>query len=225
MALKLITETVYGLIHEEVGKNLYIHGIYSTANLKNENGRIYKKNILEREISKLNEKKISKKCLWSELGHPLNPSLNLERAAALVEKLEWDNDNVMGRSKIIDTPMGAIAKVLVKEGNVGVSSRGLGSVSEGIVEDSFDLRTYDIVSEPSNSPSWVAGIYEGKTFDSISHDLQEKGEIVTIQEYQTLKEQYEEVITERDKLIEKLSKYIQEKNIMGFLKNIKTKTL
>lgn len=104
------------------------------------------------------------KCFWS--GNC--PDINLERAAILIEKLEWKGDNVVGRAKVLDTPMGKIAKTLIKEGMIGISSRGLGSVDEsGYVNDgSFNLLTFDLVSNPSNHPSWVKGVYEGATFNS-----------------------------------------------------------
>jgi hypothetical protein len=82
-----------------------------------------------------------------------------------IENLEWKGNNVYGKAKLLDTPMGQIAKTLVKEGSMGISSRGLGTVAEdGYVNEDFNLITYDLVTDPSNKPSWVNGIYEGQEF-------------------------------------------------------------
>ena len=125
----------------------------------------YKKDILEREVNKVNEK-IEKKSLWGELGHPNTPEINPDRIAILTTELEWKGGNLFGKAKILDTPMGGIAKTLIKEGNMGISSRGLGTVADdGYVNEDFNLITWDLVTDPSNSPSWVSGIYEGRSFD------------------------------------------------------------
>lgn len=165
--VKLITEFVDSVkVTRDKSDTLFVEGIFSTANLRNKNGRVYKKETLDREIKKLNES-IKSKCLWGELNHPTTPDINLERAAILIEKLDWDGDNLIGRAKVLDTPMGQIAKTLIKEGAIGISSRGLGTVDEGgtVNDSSYQMLTFDLVSNPSNSPSWLNGIYEGSTFE------------------------------------------------------------
>jgi len=168
--MKLITEISHDVEFiveqsETREKHLYISGIYSSADLENNNKRIYSKSILDREIGKLTEK-IKNRCLWGELGHPPNPEVNPDKIAILTEKLEWEGSHVYGRSKVLDTPMGKIAKTLIKEGRMGISSRGLGSVNEdGHVNEDFYLITWDMVTDPSNHPSWVNGIYEGQDYD------------------------------------------------------------
>lgn len=167
MSRKLITEFVdpSAVTTSIQDGNLFIEGIFASVEAKNKNGRIYKKETLDREMKKLSES-ISKRCLWGELNHPTTPDVNLERAAILIEKLDWDGNNVIGRAKVLKTPMGRIAETLIKEGAVGISSRGLGTVDEsGYVNDeSYQLLTFDLVSNPSNHPSWVKGVYEGATF-------------------------------------------------------------
>ena len=77
--------------------------------------------------------------------------------------MEWDGQVLYGKAKILNTPQGQIAKELVKEGQIGISSRGLGTVAEdGTVNEDYNLLTWDLVTDPSNGPSWVNGIYEGK---------------------------------------------------------------
>lgn len=163
---KLITEYSQDFeISEEKGsKEMYAVGIFSSAEMKNNNKRRYKKEILEREVGKVQEK-IEKKCLWGELGHPPNPEVNPDKIALRTTQLEWKGNNLYGKAKILDTPMGQIAKTLVKEGAMGISSRGLGTVGDdGYVNEDFHLITWDLVTDPSNKPSWVNGIYEAQDF-------------------------------------------------------------
>ena len=164
--MKLITETSFDFeITESKGsKDMYVVGIFSSAGVKNNNGRIYDKKILEREINKIQEK-VKSKSLFGELSHPESPGINPDKIAILTTQLEWKGNDVYGRSKILDTPMGNIAKTLIKEGRMGISSRGLGTVNEsGHVNEDFNLLTWDLVTEPSNQTSWINGIYEGKEF-------------------------------------------------------------
>ena len=164
--MKLITETSYDFsLHEDKAtKDMFIAGIFSTAEMENNNKRRYGRKILEREVDKVQEK-IGKNCLWGELGHPPNPEVNPDKIALKIENLEWKGNNVYGKAKLLDTPMGNIARTLVKEGSMGISSRGLGTVGDnGYVNEDFHLITYDLVTDPSNKPSWVNGIYEGTEF-------------------------------------------------------------
>jgi hypothetical protein len=165
--MKLITELSYDFeLHEDSKtKDMYAVGIFSSAELKNNNKRIYNKAILEREVGKVQEK-VEKKCLWGELGHPPNPEVNPDKIALRTTQLEWRGNDLYGKAKILDTPMGQIAKTLVKEGQMGISSRGLGTVGDdGYVNEDFHLITWDLVTDPSNNPSWVNGIYEGTEFN------------------------------------------------------------
>lgn len=161
--MKLITETSYDFqLVEAKSKDPFIVGIYSSADLKNNNNRVYKRAVLEREVTKVQER-TKNGTLWGELGHPPNPEINPDRIAILTTELQWKGNDVYGKSKVLDTPMGSIAKTLVKEGKMGISSRGLGTVSEdGYVNEDFNLITWDMVTDPSNHPSWVNGIYEGQ---------------------------------------------------------------
>lgn len=160
-------------LHEDKkSKDMFAVGIFSSAELKNNNKRVYKKNLLEREVEKVNEK-VSKKCLWGELGHPPNPEVNPDKIAIRTTQLEWRGNDLYGKAKLLDTPMGQIAKTLVKEGQMGISSRGLGTVGDdGYVNEDFHLITWDLVTDPSNNPSWVNGIFEGMEFVGIGSENQ-----------------------------------------------------
>ena len=183
--VKLITESSFDIeITESKDKNLHIVGIFSSADVENANKRKYRKSILERETNSLVEGKVSKKCCFGELSHPVDPEIHLDRVAIMTTQLEWRGNDLYGKAKILDTPMGSIAKTLIKEGRLGISSRGLGTVAEdGYVNDDFRLITYDLVHDASNpSSKFVNGIYEGKEFEI--HGIKDEEEIT------------EEVITE-----------------------------
>ena len=150
-------------------KNYYIEGIFMQANTKNRNGRIYPREILQKEAKRYNTEFIQKKRAFGELGHPDGPTVNLERVSHMIEELQEVEQNFMGRAKILDTPYGKIVKNLIDEGaRLGVSSRGMGSlkpVKDGIqeVQGDFYLATAaDIVADPSAPDAFVAGIMEGK---------------------------------------------------------------
>ncbi len=201
----LITECSHDLeLNESTDKSLYITGIFSSYDRRNNNGRVYERDTMKREVDKIMEK-LDKSSLWGELGHPPNPEINPDKIAIRVESLEWDGNDLYGKAKILNTPKGKIAKELVKEGRIGISSRGLGTVSEdGTVNDDYNLITWDLVTEPSNGPSWVNGIYEGKTWelgDKFSgEDEEEKEDEFSLEEAKELMAHY---ILENIKKIEK----------------------
>lgn len=170
--MKLITEVVEEvkyLVEESEGKkSLYIEGIFLQGNKENRNNRFYKVDILEKEVKRYNEQYIKTNRALGELGHPDGPSIGLHRVSHKIESLVREGDNFIGRAKILDTPMGSIARNLIEGGCVvGVSSRGMGSLvqnSKGIneVQDDFYLATAaDIVADPSAPDAFVQGIMEG----------------------------------------------------------------
>ena len=169
MNLKLIKETIWDdncinfITEDKDGKKeYYIEGIFIQANKKNGNGRIYPLENIQEDVQRYNEEIIGSNRAMGELGHPETASLNLDRAAILTKELRWEDNNVYGKSKVLDTPMGNIVRTLVKEGRLGISSRGLGTVGDdGYVNEDFNLITYDIVSDASNDASkFINGIFE-----------------------------------------------------------------
>jgi hypothetical protein len=150
---------------EDGTKSVYIEGIFMQAEKANRNGRMYGRGIMEREVQKYQEL-INEKRSLGELGHPPNPSINLNQVSHMITGLNFEGNDVLGRAKILDTPMGKIAKNFIEEGvRLGVSSRGLGSVKlnkEGVneVQDDFHLATVDIVADPSAPDAFVQGIME-----------------------------------------------------------------
>ena len=150
---------------EDGTKSVYIEGIFMQAEKANRNGRMYGRGIMEREVQKYQEL-INEKRSLGELGHPPNPSINLNQVSHMITGLKFEGNDVYGKAKILDTPMGKIAKNFIEEGvRLGVSSRGLGSVKlnkEGVneVQDDFHLATVDIVADPSAPDAFVQGIME-----------------------------------------------------------------
>lgn len=170
--MKLITEIIESINHVIVEdkqsgvKNYFIEGIFMQADTPNRNGRLYPKSIVDTQLEKYQHLIDSKRSL-SELGHPANPQVNLDKVSHLITQLKMNEDGktVSGKAKILDTPMGKIAKNLLDEGvKLGVSTRGLGSLQEkngiNIVQPDFHLSAIDIVSDPSGPDCFVEGIME-----------------------------------------------------------------
>jgi hypothetical protein len=167
--IKEITETVSYLVEESDGKkSLHIEGPFLVAEKKNRNGRLYEYNTMKKEVARYTEEYINKHRAFGELGHPESPSINLDRVSHMITSLREDGNTWIGRAKILDTPMGNIARSLIEGGaQLGVSSRGMGSLKNvngvNIVQPDFYLATAaDIVADPSAPGAFVQGIMEGK---------------------------------------------------------------
>ena len=182
--MKLITEQnndIEILTEEKDGKkSTYIKGVFLQTEITNRNGRMYKFDTMNREVSKYNEDFVNRGRALGELGHPEGPTLNLDRVSHKIVELYPEGTNFMGKAKLMDTPMGKIAKSLLDEGvQLGVSSRGLGSIKkEGscqVVADDFILSTAaDIVADPSAPDAFVEGIYEGREWVTVDGKVKER---------------------------------------------------
>jgi hypothetical protein len=170
--MKLITEAINDVqvITEEKNgvKSLYISGPFLVAEMKNKNGRMYKTDTLKKEVDRYNEEYVTKNRAFGELGHPDSPTINLDRVSHLITNLKQEGNQWVGKAKILETPMGKIARSLMEGGaQLGVSSRGMGSLKEvngvNVVQDDYYLATAaDIVADPSAPGAFVQGIMEGK---------------------------------------------------------------
>jgi len=171
--MRLICETLEDVefICEDskTGKDYFIEGVFMQANVKNRNGRLYPKEILQKETKRYEQNYIKQNRAFGELGHPEGPTVNLERVSHMIQELKEDGNNFVGRAKIMDTPYGKIVKNLIDEGaRLGVSSRGMGSLKPmgrncSQVQDDFYLATAaDIVADPSAPAAFVNGVMEGK---------------------------------------------------------------
>ena len=141
---------------------LIVEGVVQKAGEKNQNGRVYPKKVLDREIKSYKAGPVSENRAYGELDHPDSQVINLGNTCHVVRDVWWDGDDVIGRIEILDTPSGRILQTLFNRGlTVGISSRGLGSVKEVYesntveVQDDFELLCWDFVSTPSTHGAYV----------------------------------------------------------------------
>ncbi len=171
--MKLITETTENIemiieeSKEDGNKSYYLDGVFMQAEQKNRNGRIYPIKILGPKVSEYCESHVKKNRALGELNHPQGPTVNLDRASHIIKNLKVEGNDIVGRAKVLDTPMGKIVQNLIDGGaQLGVSSRGMGSLKSvnGIneVQDDYLLAAVDIVADPSAPNAFVNGIMEGK---------------------------------------------------------------
>ena len=151
---------------EDGSKKYTIEGVFAQAEQKNRNGRIYPKMIMEKAVNKYAKEQVATKRAVGELNHPEGPTVNLDKVSHLITDLKIEENNVMGKATILDTPMGQIVKGLLEGGvQLGVSTRGMGSLEKRgdamYVKDDFMLNTIDIVQDPSAPGAFVNGIMEG----------------------------------------------------------------
>jgi hypothetical protein len=172
--MKLIREvfdTTNIIVEEKLGKpkQYFIEGVFLQSEITNRNGRMYKESTMDREVGRYIKEAVENNRAYGELGHPEGPGINLDRVSHMITSLRKEGTNYIGRAKILETPMGQIARGLLEGGaNLGVSSRAMGSLktnNEGVqvVQDDFMLSTAaDIVADPSAPDAYVRGIMEGK---------------------------------------------------------------
>ena len=216
--MKLITEEinqVQFIVEESNGKrSLFIEGVFLQGNVKNRNGRVYRTETLKREVDRYITEHVNRGRALGELGHPDGPTVNLDRVSHKIVSLRQEGNNFVGKAKLLETPMGKIAKNLIEEGvTLGVSSRGVGSLKETtkgykVVGEDFMLATAaDIVADPSAPDAFVQGIMEGKEWFYDNGILKEK--------------QIDDTVSTINKLVE--TRELQEKKIelfQNFLSNL-----
>lgn len=204
--MKLITETVEEVkyITEEDNngvKSLYIQGPFLVAETKNRNGRSYPVSVLENEVGRYMKEYVEKNRAFGELGHPESPTINLERVSHMITNIKRNGNIFEGKAKVLDTPMGKIAKNLMEAGaTLGVSSRGMGSLKNvdgvNIVQPDFYLATAaDIVADPSAPGAFVQGIMEGREW------IWDNGRVKEMD----VNAYYEEIKTAKQKQLDEIS--------------------
>jgi hypothetical protein len=144
-------------------KPLIVTGVIQRANAKNQNERVYPEKVLRNEIQKYIDGPVKERRALGELDHPESSVVNLQNVSHNIVKCWWEGDDVMGKIEILSTPAGNIAKALFAAGiTVGISSRGMGSVSENIaegtveVQDDYELVCFDLVTNPSTQGAFVS---------------------------------------------------------------------
>ena len=156
-----------------------VEGVMQRARAENQNGRVYKKEILEREAKKYVDEFVKNGNAFGELDHPESPVVSLKNASHIVKELYWKGDDLMGKVELLNTPAGNIVKEIIKAGHtIGISSRGTGSVqqtNEGTLEvqPDFELVCWDFVSNPSTHGAFMnpIALSEGKVKVSKFHNL------------------------------------------------------
>ena len=168
--IREVNESTQFIVEKDLsgkGKNYFIEGVFLQSELTNRNKRMYPEHVMDKEVGRYMESLVKQNRAYGELGHPDTPSINLDRVSHLIVDLRKEGTNYVGKAKIMETPMGNIARGLLEGGaNLGVSSRALGSLQmnkEGVqvVQDDFMLSTAaDIVADPSAPDAFVRGIME-----------------------------------------------------------------
>ena len=160
-------------IHESMEKNggkLVVKGVLQRAESKNQNGRVYPREVLLREVGKYLDTNVQERRALGELDHPESSVVNLNNASHNIVEMHWDGDDLLGTVEVLSTPAGNILKELFKSGiKLGISSRGLGSVepmqeSEDDtveVQPDFELIAFDFVSNPSTHGAFMRPVNEG----------------------------------------------------------------
>lgn len=162
------------MINESMTTNngkLIVTGPLQRAEVKNQNGRVYPKDILVKESKKYFDTLVTEQRAWGELDHPESPIVNLKNVSHRIIDMYWKGNDLIGKIEIVSTPAGNILKELFKSGGkVGVSSRGLGTVKEVneslVVQDDFELIAWDFVSNPSTHGAFVSPVNEGVLTES-----------------------------------------------------------
>ena len=173
-------------INESISDNngrLIVSGVLQRAESKNQNGRVYPREILMREAKKYTKEFINQKRAMGELDHPESAVVNLKNVSHNVSEMWWEGQNLLGKVEVLSTPAGNILKELFKAGiKLGISSRGMGSVSEGSeggaveVQKDFELIAFDFVSNPSTHGAFMHPMNESVNYEN-NQNLREDGSV------------------------------------------------
>jgi hypothetical protein len=149
------------IMESQDGKDLVMAGLFIQGDVKNQNGRVYPRDEIQRAVESIRERIQKGETVLGELDHPEELQINLDRVSHIITDMHCEDANGFGKLKIIDTPMGNIARALLKSGaKLGVSSRGSGNVGDNGRVSDFDIVTVDIVAQPSAPDAYPKTIYE-----------------------------------------------------------------
>lgn len=163
--------------NSKVGKNMFIEGVFMQAEVKNRNGRVYPKSVLEKALNIYNENYVLQSRALGELNHPADRAqADPAEACILIESLSWHKNDIIGKAKVLSTPKGQIVKGLLEGGwKGGVSSRATGSTKRvdeaNVVQPDLQLWAVDVVDGPSAPSAYVQSLYEQQ--QNLSKFLQE----------------------------------------------------
>ena len=206
MSKKLLVEYVpfkpVGSLNEQSGDaygvpgGFVVQGVLQRAGAKNQNGRVYPRQILERECRRYQQEYINQHRALGELDHPDSTVINLKNVSHNIREIWWDGDDLCGTVEVLSTPSGNILKELLKAGILlGISSRGMGSTkplgaNKVEVAEDFELIGWDFVSNPSTHGAFMVPVNE-----SVNRGLQQIGTDVC-GDYCKAQDLMREIITE-----------------------------
>lgn len=148
------------ITESQEGKDTWLSGIFMQGEIKNRNGRVYPLSEITRAVEGAQQRIKEHNGIFGELDHPQTLTINLDRISHVITDIHMEGSNAIGRAKLLNTPMGQIAKELVRSGvQIGVSSRGAGAVNESQVSD-FNFVTVDLVATPSAPGALPSAVYE-----------------------------------------------------------------
>ncbi len=146
---------------DDEGKDLYMKGIFIQGEKQNHNGRVYPLNEINKAVKTLQEKIEGGFSVLGEADHPDDLNINLDRVSHVIENIQMNGSDGIGKLKLLPTPMGNICTTLIESGvKLGVSSRGSGNVTEDGKVSDFEIVTVDIVANPSAPEAYPDPIYE-----------------------------------------------------------------
>lgn len=178
------------LMESEDGKEMFMAGLFIQGDVKNQNGRVYPSDEIQRAVESIRQRLSKGETVLGELDHPEELQINLDRVSHIITDMHCEGANGFGKLKVIDTPMGNIAKALLKSGaKLGVSSRGSGNVNDGGKVSDFDIVTVDIVAQPSAPDAYPKTIYESlfnmrggeaiyRTATTVTHDKSAEKQLI-----------------------------------------------
>lgn len=192
--LLIETQLFEGRVQEDASGRVLVNGVLQRAGAENQNGRVYPKEILERECKKY-EQLIKERRALGELDHPDSSVINLKNVSHNIREIHWEGDDLVGTVEILPTPSGNILKELLKAGILlGISSRGMGSTkpmnnNRVEVQEDFELVGWDFVSNPSTHGAFMRPMNEG-----VNKQLQEQATVCG--DYCRAQDLMREIITE-----------------------------
>ena len=170
---KIVTESAAN------GRDVWLSGIYMQGGIQNRNGREYPLSEISAAVKSAMQVISERNGIMGELDHPQSLTINLDRVSHVITELKMDGNNAMGKSKMLNTPMGNIAKELINSGvGLGVSSRGAGQVNESGGVSGFQFVTVDIVAQPSAPDAYPQTVYESLQLAQNGHNILDLAEAV-----------------------------------------------
>jgi hypothetical protein len=162
ISFEFVRDNLFEEAARDPNRRLIVKGVLQRAGVKNQNGRVYPRDVLFREARKYEENFIKERRALGELDHPESSVVNLQNVSHNVTEMHWDGENLVGTVEVLPTPNGNILRELFRAGiRLGISSRGLGTVQKSVkenidmVQDDFELIAFDFVSNPSTRGAFM----------------------------------------------------------------------